>query len=171
MPENDFLDAEVAQPAEHPKVPEVLGKLCSYAVITVLDAHPNKTSMAPSLVVKNEDSDAYLLQVDLGELDSLEAVMDGARQQLARQPKVEAYALLVDSTDLLPGFPERRPLDESGNPYPEGTPTMAMYLGTRDVPEGFLVMQPYRRRRIRGGATPMGAPLIAHGPDSLLNMR
>lgn len=109
MPENDFLDAEVAQPAEHPKVPEVLGKLCSYAVITVLDAHPNKTSMAPSLVVKNEDSDAYLLQVDLGELDSLEAVMDGARQQLARQPKVEAYALLVDSTDLLPGFPNAAP--------------------------------------------------------------
>jgi len=168
MAENDFLDVSIAQPADRPQIPERLQKLCSFAIITVLDGHPNRESMAPTLALSRTDRETFTTEVDLREYDDIAGVLQAARERMATEPAIDAYVLLVDSADETPGFPEERPVGEDGSPYPAGTPAMAMYLGSRESPRGYLVVQPYRRRRIRGGATPMGAPLITDGPESLL---
>lgn len=170
MTGNDLLDADVAQPDRRPQISLCLQKLCAYAVITVLEGHPNKESMAPTLALKREGSEVYTTEVDLRDHEDMESVRAAAHDRMAQEPGIEAYVLMVDSTDMTPGFPEERPVDNEGEPYPAGTPTVAMYLGERGEEHGYLVIQPYRRRRIRGGATPVGAPLILAGPDSLLDV-
>lgn len=169
MADNDILDVKVAQPEQRPRIGSRLQKLCAYAVITVLEGHPNKESMAPTLALKREGSEVYTTEVDLRDHDDMVEVLAAARDRMTQEPSIEAYVLMVDSADLIPGFPGERPVDTEDRPYPEGTPAVAMYLGERGGEQGYLVIQPYRRRRIRGGATPIGAPLIVEGPASLLD--
>lgn len=166
--ENDFLDVDVAQPHDRPQTSELLQKLVAWAVITALDVHPTRESMAPLLVYKRVGKDDYESEIDENVHTSMEAVFDGARKRLAKLDDVEGYVLIVDSVDRFEGFPAQRPKDLSGRDYSEDQPTIAAYLGEMGEKAGVLAIQPYRIRRLRGGATPLGAPLIIGGPDSLL---
>ena len=153
---------------EKPKVSEQLQKLCSWAVITILDMHPRKGGMSPTLVYKRAEEGSYRVEVDSGFRESLAAVLQSARLFLGSDERIEAYALMVDSEGEVSGLPELRPSDDEGKPYPSEQPTLFVYLGERGSDEGVLVVQCYTKRPIRGGAAPLGAPLIMHGPDSLL---
>ncbi|NTU88502.1 MAG: hypothetical protein HGA54_01130 [Actinobacteria bacterium] len=156
---------------EKPPVSEQLQKLCSWAVITLLDMHPRKGGMPPTLVYKRADEGSYRFEVDSGAHGSLDTVLENARLFLENNGEIEAYAILVDSTEDIFGLPESRPSDDGGNPYPSGQTTLFVYLGERETGEGILVIQCYSKRPIRGGAAPLGAPLIMHGPDSLLHSK
>lgn len=154
---------------EKPYVSERLQKLCSWAVITMLDMHPRKGGTTPTLVYKRAGEGSYRVEVDTGSHGSLAAVLQNARLFLENDEGIEAYAVMIDSEgEEVLGLPESRPSDDEGTPYPSGQSTLFVYLGERDTCEGVLVIQCYAKRPIRGGATPSGAPLIMRGPDSLL---
>lgn len=166
--QHDFLDVDVAQPDTRPEVSEALQKLCAFAAVSILEMHPAKESMAPTLALKRKGRDTYDLETDPCEYTSIEEVLAAAKERLSADEDIEAYALFIDSADQLSGFPLERPFDQAGNSYPEAQPTACLFLGERGNPCGVRVVQPYKARFIRGGATPLGAPLVTSGPSLLL---
>ena len=166
--ENDFLDAHVAQPEQRPEVSDRLAKLASFAMISVLDFLPSAEGVHISLVLKREGHNSPQAESVFSEDTSVDEALAHAREHMEKDSTIEAYALVIDSQSKLAGFPDARPVDECGQEYPPDQPVAAMYAGERDEQQGILVVQPYRRRFFRGGATPVGAPLIVQGPDSLL---
>lgn len=155
-----------------PQVSERLAKLCSWAVITMLESHPRKGGMAPTLVYKSvEDGGVYQTQMSMRAYESLDHIFDEARtalRELAEAKTVEAYALIVDYVEDIPDVPAVRAFDDVGNERPPEQPTIFVYLGERDRREGVMLAQSYRSRLMRGGAVPQGSPRIMPGPDSLL---
>jgi hypothetical protein len=157
--------------AKKPDVSDQLAKLCSWAVISMLNFHPRKEAMPPVLVYKTEENSSYQVQADLGIHDTLDELLSAAGVELERvgaEETVCAYALLVDSVEDVEGLPALRSFDDAGNPYPPEMPTLFVYMGERETQGGVLVVQAFKARVIRGGATPVDAPLILSGPDSLL---
>lgn len=155
---------------EKPQVSELLQKLCSWAVITMLDFHPRRASMPITLVYKVAGNSSYQVEADSADAGTLEELLEMTRSQLVRigeDAAVEGYALIVDSLAGVTGLPDKRPSAESGEAS-SGRPTIFVFLGDRGHEQGVLVVQEYKERIIRGGAQPFGAPLIIEGPASLL---
>jgi hypothetical protein len=159
---------------EHPGKPEVsemLQKLCSWAVISMLNFHPRKEGMPPTLVYKTEENSSYQVQNDPREHGTMEDIMSAAHDQLARiaeEETLQAYALIVDSLEDVSDIPTRRSIDGKGEVFPEDQPTIFVYLGEKATEQGVFVVQAYRGRIVRGGAIPLDAPLILEGPTSLI---
>lgn len=102
---------------------------------------------------------------------TLDEIFDTAREQLERigeAETVQGYALIIDSFEDVAGLPTMRSVNESGEAFPDDQPTIFVYLGERGNKQGVFVVQAYKGRPIRGGATPMDAPLIRRGPVSML---
>lgn len=154
-----------------PEVSELLQKLCSWAVVSMLNFHPRKEGMPPTLVFKTEENSSYQVQADPHGHATLDEIFRTAREQLERigeTETVQGYALIVDSFEDVEGLPTICPVDENGETYPDDQPTIFVYLGERDNEQGVFVVQAYKGRPIRGGATPVDAPLIRCGPASML---
>lgn len=166
--DNDFLDVGEAQVADGWTLTGRLRRLVAYSVINVLEVYPGKEPQAPVLVIYDERVDDYRMAADLRDHTTVEGVLEGARVQLEGEPDVGAYALVLDSREGLAGFPEERPLDDAGRECLDEQPVIAVYLGEKGDLDGSLVIQPYVRRLFKGGATPLGAPLLVPGPASLI---
>lgn len=154
-----------------PEVSELLQKLCSWAVITMLDFHPRKESMPTTLVYKVAEEGSYQVKADPADAGTLDELLEATRSRLALvggDRTVEGYALIVDSLAEVSGVPGDHHL-AGGGELPADRPTISVFLGDREHEQGVLVVQAYKERLIRGGAQPLGAPLIIEGPASLLH--
>ncbi|MGN0034188.1 MAG: hypothetical protein ACI364_00455 [Coriobacteriales bacterium] len=163
-------DAEQAARIK-PVVSDQLAKLCSWSVVSMLNFHPRREAMPPTLVYAIEERSSYQVKADLGGHQTLSEIFADARRQLAMVAETEtprAYALIVDSAEEVVGLPPLRSFDAAGTCFPESQPTIFVFLGEREQEAGVFVVQAVKQRVIRGGATTMGAPLILPGPDSLL---
>ena len=160
-------------PDPAPKASELIAKICSYAVITLLDYHPRKEAMNNALVVKLASEHGYRVLADPVDQPNLQGVFDASKlalQELADGGEtVEAYVVAVDSFMGFEDMPELPAADPNGEPYAEGQRFILMFAGEAVQPKGTMVVQAYKNRRWRPGAAPLGAPFIGDGPDSLLS--
>ena len=69
---------------EKPQVSELLQKLCSWAVITMLDFHPRRASMPTTLVYKVAGNSSYQVEADSADAGTLEELLEMTRSQLVR---------------------------------------------------------------------------------------
>ncbi len=164
----------IAQPLPKPQVGELLQKMCAWAVVNVLNMHPARTGMPPTVVYKFANEEGYRAEASSGYYESLDDIFASTRTALIeqrdneKQGEVEGYVLLIDLAEDLPELPNMRPPDDGGDPYLPAQPVVFMYMGEAHKDEGFLVIQPYRKRMLRAGAVTVGAPLILPDPPSLL---
>jgi hypothetical protein len=162
------IDAEEQQNAR-PEVSDQIAQLAAYAMVMVLDCLPSDEGVHVSLLTKRGEGNDIRTEAVFGDSTSIDEVLNSAREYMSSDPTITAYAIIVDSQSNLEGFPTERPLDAKGRPSPDDKPVVAMYTGERGTEDALVVIQAYRRRRFRGGATPVGGPLMLLGSHTLLD--
>ena len=160
-------------PEPTPKASALIARICSYAVITLLDYHPRKEAMNNALVVKLESEKGYRVLADPVDQPSLQGVFDASRLALQELrdggETVEAYVVAVDSHMGYQDLPPLPGSDPNDKPYAADQRFILLFAGEAVQPKGTMVVQAYQNRRWRPGAAPLGAPFISDGPDSLLS--